>query len=233
MEVENVRKNFLKKLCVAAMAVVMTVGSAMSALAAGSYDATMTFTGAGWWPQGTVTETITGAGDYTFTYTGDAASGALLFYVDIAGAGAEYADFEVENIVVKVDDTAVTMDTSKVVYGDLENNGNFRIEIFNEYGSTKQDPPAAPEAFAYTSNISLSFTLVDPNAETTAETTTAAQETTPAETTTASGAGAGETTTAATGTGTPSTGDTAMVGLFVALAAVSAVVVLKKKTVTE
>lgn len=52
-------------------------------------------------------------------------------------------------------------------------------------------------------------------------------------TTSADGSGAGETTTSATGGATPNTGDGSMVGILLALAAVSAIVVLKKKTVVE
>ena len=55
------------------------------------------------------------------------------------------------------------------------------------------------------------------------------------ETTTGSGSGTGETTGSGAGAGatSPNTGDGSMVGILLALAAISAIVVLKKKTVVE
>ena len=226
------RKNFLKKLCVAAMAVVMTVGSAMSAMAADEYTAEF---GAqfnkdinetvGEWPSFSDAKvTFTEGVEATFTYTFDSNVKFAGNYVAI-NTNYPYSEGVSANVTsIKVDGVAVEM-------GDayLNNEGTddgLRLTLTNLWNSDIVTQPMDASAVPEFKTIEIKFIVGEPE-------TTTAEETTPAETTTASGAGAGETTTAATGTGTPSTGDTAMVGLFVALAAVSAVVVLKKRTVTE
>ncbi len=54
--------------------------------------------------------------------------------------------------------TEVTFDPSKIVFGDLENNGNLRIEIYNDYGSTKANPPLST-ALAFAKRLEVTFTL--------------------------------------------------------------------------
>jgi len=54
--------------------------------------------------------------------------------------------------------TEINFDNSKIVTGDLEGNGNFRIEIYNEYGSTVSDPPVNPNDFVF-DNLTVTFTL--------------------------------------------------------------------------
>lgn len=234
------KKNFLKKVCVAAMAVVMTVGSAMSALAADmSYNAGFSYSNSAWstsvWGDTDTTKTtFTGEGTYTFTWTpGVTVDDCIMILVDIGEEGGDAADvlaeYELTEVIVKLDGEALDVDLSKVQCGNLEGKGRYRIEVYNTYGGTKDASPIDINAVKDFETLEITFTLDDPATQPETETTTAAST----ETTTADGAGAGETTTAATATGTPSTGDTAMVGLFVALAAVSAVVVLKKRTVTE
>lgn len=55
--------------------------------------------------------------------------------------------------------TELTFDNSKFVYGDLEGNGNFRLEFFNEFGATFADPPLNPNDVAITDRIEITFTL--------------------------------------------------------------------------
>lgn len=54
--------------------------------------------------------------------------------------------------------TEVTFDPSKIVFGDIEGNGNLRIEIYNEYGSTKANPPLST-ALAFGKKLEVTFTL--------------------------------------------------------------------------
>lgn len=54
--------------------------------------------------------------------------------------------------------TEVTFDPSKIVFGDIESNGNLRIEIYNEYGSTKANPPLST-ALAFGKKLEVTFTL--------------------------------------------------------------------------
>ena len=53
----------------------------------------------------------------------------------------------------------VAVDNSKLAYGDLEGNGNFRIEFFNEFGPTFTDPPINPADIAFGDSMEITFTL--------------------------------------------------------------------------
>lgn len=55
--------------------------------------------------------------------------------------------------------TEVAFDNSKLVYGDLESNGNLRLELYNEYGSTKANPPLNPTDVKFSNRLSITFTL--------------------------------------------------------------------------
>ncbi|MGJ5641331.1 hypothetical protein [Formosa sp. S-31] len=55
--------------------------------------------------------------------------------------------------------TEVAFDNSKLVYGDLEGNGNLRLELYNEYGSTVADPGVNTEDLASFESIEVTFTL--------------------------------------------------------------------------
>ncbi len=94
----------------------------------------------------------------------DQAEGAVVFVIDINGittaildelglsndditgddGAAKAANFAKEtSITAKIDSIKVagkelTIDTSKLLVGDLEDKGNLRLEIYNEYGSTKE-----------------------------------------------------------------------------------------------
>lgn len=56
--------------------------------------------------------------------------------------------------------TEIPVDNSKVPYGDLENNGNFRIELYNGFGGpTLTDPPIDPTAINFNNKIEMTFTI--------------------------------------------------------------------------
>ncbi len=55
--------------------------------------------------------------------------------------------------------TELTFDGAKIVVGDLEGNGNLRIEMYNEYGSTKDNPPLDPAAMVWSTKVEITFTL--------------------------------------------------------------------------
>ena len=55
--------------------------------------------------------------------------------------------------------TELDFDNSKFVFGDLEGNGNLRLELFNEYGSTKADPPIDPATVVFNNRIQVKFTI--------------------------------------------------------------------------
>ncbi len=60
---------------------------------------------------------------------------------------------------MEADGEEVAVDASKVVTGDIEENGNFRIELFNVYGDTAADSPIDSEGFTFKDTVSVTFTL--------------------------------------------------------------------------
>lgn len=55
--------------------------------------------------------------------------------------------------------TEVAFDNTKLIIGDPDNNGNLRLELFNEYGSTKANPPLNPQDIKFGNRLSVTFTL--------------------------------------------------------------------------
>ncbi len=108
-----------------------------------------------------VTTTITGDGTYTMTYTGACLDLGILV-VDIVGAqtalSAEGKTYKVSNVKLVIDGNEIAVDGSKIVAGDLENNGNFRIELHNMYGSTASNP-ALDNTTTVAESLELTFTL--------------------------------------------------------------------------
>ncbi|MGN0141944.1 MAG: hypothetical protein ACI4AD_06920 [Roseburia sp.] len=126
----------------------------------GNWDATLE----------SATTTVSGDGTYTVTLNasevgGDGstgANGAQVFCVDVVGLGASVTDISaisLDDISVTADGAEVAVDASKIVTGDIEENGNYRIEIFNVYGDTAADAPIDAAAFTFTDNVSVTFTL--------------------------------------------------------------------------
>ena len=62
--------------------------------------------------------------------------------VDIVGIRNYFPGFSAQLVSVVNDGVNVPFDNSKVKYGDIENNGNFRIELHNIWGSGTADDPA-------------------------------------------------------------------------------------------
>ena len=53
----------------------------------------------------------------------------------------------------------MAVDNSKIVFGDIEGNQKLRIEIFNAYGSTVNNPPLAVNQINYKKSIKVTFTV--------------------------------------------------------------------------
>ena len=53
----------------------------------------------------------------------------------------------------------ISVDNAKVKFGDLEDNGNLRLELFNAYGSTANAPALDVEQLKFEKKISITFTL--------------------------------------------------------------------------
>lgn len=115
------------------------------------------------------------------------ASGAAVFNVDIADlakdlgvgvdaegydalkTGAEKMEFAKSKGVnvtdVKItqvkdgETTEIAVDQSKVLFGDIEGKGKFRIELYNDYGDTKADPPLKTSDIFFNEGLSVTFTI--------------------------------------------------------------------------
>lgn len=55
--------------------------------------------------------------------------------------------------------TSLAVDNSKLVIGDLENNGRIRIEIYNQYSKTASNPPINTNNVYFLNKMSVNFTL--------------------------------------------------------------------------
>lgn len=53
----------------------------------------------------------------------------------------------------------VKPNSGNLVFGDIEGNGRLRIEIYNEYGATKNNPPIDPSSIKFAKNMVVTFTL--------------------------------------------------------------------------
>lgn len=53
----------------------------------------------------------------------------------------------------------LSVDNSKLVIGDLENNGRIRVEIYNQYGSTANHPGITPSMIKFSKNMAITFTI--------------------------------------------------------------------------
>ncbi|MGM9699136.1 MAG: hypothetical protein ACI3Y0_10905 [Prevotella sp.] len=53
----------------------------------------------------------------------------------------------------------MTVNNANLVYGDLEGNGKLRLEIYNEFGSTKENPVVIPSTVKFAKNLAVTFKL--------------------------------------------------------------------------
>lgn len=58
---------------------------------------------------------------------------------------------------------ALPFDADKLIMGDIEENGNFRIEFYNEYGKSKDNPAVDLVDLAFARNMVVTFTLTGIN----------------------------------------------------------------------
>lgn len=115
----------------------------------GDVESNLYYADSSWETQVNVPVTITGDGLYTYdiisketdTYHGDA-SGAVVFVIDFYNAFNTHPNMKAELVSINCSGKEIPIDQSKVpALSDIEGNGNQRLEIYNEYGLTKVDPP--------------------------------------------------------------------------------------------
>ncbi len=141
--------------------------------AAGSYVAGVYYSNPDWSVQSdnkneTTGTMVTGNGTYNFQVPVTAlAEGAVVFVIDVVGLSADLAEgskpvAHVNKIVMDGElpaNKALAVDNSKLALGDLEGNGNYRIELYNEWGSTKADPPVALTDISFSENMIMAVTF--------------------------------------------------------------------------
>lgn len=110
-------------------------------------------------------------GVHTFHYDG-ACPGAMVFTIDAAGLRAAYPNSIVAIREIRCDGQAITFDANKFFYGDIEGNGNFRVELFNIWGKgagsdgVKESPFSSATncgsdaAFHFSSNVEFDVVIL-------------------------------------------------------------------------
>lgn len=76
-------------------------------------------------------------GTHTFKYEGSAAS-SMVFTLDFDQLLAKYPNATVSITDMKCDGKSIAFDGNKFRYGDIEDNGKFRVELFNIWGKAAQ-----------------------------------------------------------------------------------------------
>lgn len=110
-------------------------------------------------------------GQYTVKLeTTEARTNGKVYVLDLEGFAAKYPKALVRIDVIKADGQDLKFDANKFHYGDIEDNGNYRIELFNIWGSgTAQNSPfrasggpgdAGEPALAFNHTFEVTFTVV-------------------------------------------------------------------------
>lgn len=151
----------LKKILAAVAAAAVTVSAmAVNVFAADSYNAKLGFADTAWAVQDwdSFVE-VTGDGQYTLESTAVAgASDFGVFVIDIEQMFAGAPDATAVLDKIEIDGSEISFDAGKIIYGDIEEKGNYRIEIYNQYGDTKNDSPVN-QATAIGSSMKVTFTV--------------------------------------------------------------------------
>jgi len=91
-------------------------------------------------------------GTHTVTYYG-AVNGAMVTLLDFVGLKQKFPDAFVRIDEIKLDGQPMKFDANKFFYGDIENNGNFRVEMFNIWGKGSQDGVVVESPFSSQKNV--------------------------------------------------------------------------------
>ena len=110
-------------------------------------------------------------GTHTATYTGSAPNG-MIVTLDAIKLREKFPNAIMVINEIKCDGTPIQFDANKFFYGDIENNGNFRVELFNIYGKgsaegkVKESPFSTAAnidnepALAFSSSMEVTFTII-------------------------------------------------------------------------
>ena len=91
-----------------------------------------------------------------------------VWYLDVQGYKKQYPESFVRIDKIVADGKEIKYDASKFHYGDIEGNGNYRVEIFNQWGSGTQNDSPFVEGGGYQSqapvavseSLEVTFTIV-------------------------------------------------------------------------
>lgn len=92
------------------------------------------------------------AGKHTFKYEG-ACNGAMVFLLDFQTLLAKYPNASVRIDAMKCDGNAITFNANHFFLGDIENNGNYRVEFFSIWGKGAADGKVVNSAFSNLQNV--------------------------------------------------------------------------------
>ncbi|MGM9718827.1 MAG: lipocalin family protein [Prevotella sp.] len=128
------------------------------------------------WAGATVTVAGGQTGTYTVTFnTAEPRAYGQVYVLDIEGFAAAYPNAFVKIDTLKADGKVIPFDANKFYYGDIENNGKYRVEIANIWGcghndawNGLKDTPFHPgggetteeTALAFNSTFEVTFTIV-------------------------------------------------------------------------
>lgn len=136
------------------------------------YSAKLGYAAAGDWEPNewgdNASTSVSGGGTYTIVWNPSAAAdGAEVFVIDIVGGSNLYKTCSLTGVSVVADGVSIPVDMSKVKFGDLEYNGNLRIELYNAYGATASAPAIDLSALNFSEELVVTFTLYEVPADST------------------------------------------------------------------
>lgn len=117
-------------------------------------------------------------GQHTFLYQG-ACNGLKVNCIDFVGLHSRYPNAFVRIDEIKLDGQSIKFNANNFCYGDIENNGNYRIEMANVWGKTAKNEKivASPfsnltntdndPAFTFANTLEVTYTIVTDGVEAT------------------------------------------------------------------
>ena len=109
-------------------------------------------------------------GSHTFTYEGSC-NGAMVYTLDFVDLASKYPNAIVTITDIKCDGKSIPFDGSKFYYGDIEDNGKFRIQLYNIWGKGAVDGAvdspfsnsgylSADPAFNFASKLEITYYIM-------------------------------------------------------------------------
>ena len=91
-------------------------------------------------------------GTHTVKYNG-AVNGAMVTLLDVVGLTQRYPNAFVRIDDIKLDGNSIKFNANNFCYGDIEGNGNYRIEMFNIWGKGQQNGKIVASPFSNLTNV--------------------------------------------------------------------------------